>query len=138
MSKTAQTFPLLKYALIGDAIASGGTGLLMAAGAGFLGDMLGLSVSLLTYAGLFLLPYAAAVAFVGTRKAINRRAVWPIVILNLLWVVDSFVLLASLEPAPTIFGVVFVAFQAVVVLAFAVAQAVGLRQQKNSAEFMTA
>ncbi|WP_417458109.1 hypothetical protein [Kordiimonas sp.] len=138
MSKTDQTFPLLKYALIGDALASGATGLMMAAGASILSDMLGLSASLLTYAGLFLLPYAAAVAFVGTRKVINRRAVWPIVILNLLWVIDSVALLLTLEPAPTLFGVIFIVFQAVVVLAFAIAQTIGLKQQKNDAEFIAA
>ena len=138
MSKTAQKFPLLKYALIGDAVASGATGLLMAAGAGLLSDMLGLSTSLLTYAGFFLLPYAAAVAFVGTRKSINPRTVWSIIALNLLWVIDSAVLLVSQTPAPTLLGVIFVAFQALVVFAFAVAQTIGLRQNKSGAKFIAA
>jgi len=138
MSKTIQTFPLLKYALIGDAVASGGTGLLMVAGAGFLSGMLGLPVLLLSYAGAFLLPYAAVVAFVGTREPIRPRAVWPIIILNILWVADSFALLISQTPSPTLPGVVFVIFQATVVLAFAIAQIIGLRQLKGGTKIMPA
>ena len=47
---------LLRFALIGDAVASGATGLLMALGAGLLTGLLGLPESLLRIAGLILLP----------------------------------------------------------------------------------
>ena len=50
---------LLRYALIGDAVASGATGLLMAGGSGLLAGLLGLPEELLRVAGLVLLPYAA-------------------------------------------------------------------------------
>src|SRR5215207_1662991 len=45
----------LRYALLGDAIASGATGLLSFAGAGLLSSLLGLPEPLLRYAGLVLL-----------------------------------------------------------------------------------
>lgn len=45
MTKTAHSFPLLKFALLADAVASGATGLLMAAGASLLTGMLGLSAT---------------------------------------------------------------------------------------------
>lgn len=117
----------LRRALLGDALASGATGCLAFAGAGLLADPLGLPVTLLRYAGLALLPYAAAVAFLGTRTTIPRGAGWAVVAINVLWALDSIALLASGAVAPTALGVAFVAFQAAVVAGFAVAQAYGLR-----------
>lgn len=59
MSSSFQPSPLLRYALIGDALASGATGLLLAGGTGLPTGLLGLPEQLMRYAGLFLLPYAA-------------------------------------------------------------------------------
>ena len=138
MTKTATSFPLLKLALLADAVASGATGLLMAAGAGFLTGLLGISADLLLYSGLFLIPYAIAVAYVGTRPQIKPAAVWPIIVLNILWTIDSFALLASLEPSPSLLGVAFVTFQALVVFGFAIAQIMGVKRQKAQGRFQTA
>ena len=63
---------LLRLALVADAVASGATGLLMFAGAGLLAGLLGLPDELLRYAGVVLLPFAAFVAYVGTRGDIPR------------------------------------------------------------------
>jgi hypothetical protein len=128
MSRLIEPSPLLRLALVGDALASGATGLLLAGGAGVLTGLLGLPEQLMRYAGLFLLPYAAVVAYVGTRAAVSRAAIWAIVAANIVWVVESFLLLASGWVSPTALGALFVAAQALVVAAFAGAQFAGLRR----------
>lgn len=132
MSTSFQPSPFLRYALLGDAMASGATGLAMATGAGVLPGLLGLPHDLLLYAGLFLLPYAAMLAYLGTRPAVTRGAVWAVIVLNGLWVVESVALLASGWVSPTMLGYAFVIAQAIVVLGFAEAQYVGLRRETKS------
>ena len=132
MSVSFQSTRFLRYALIGDALASGATGLLMAAGAGFLTGLLNLPEELMRYAGMILLPYALLVAYVGTRPEISKAAVWTIIAINALWAVESIGLLIGSWIAPTMLGYAFVIFQAVVVLAFAEAQYMGLRQARTA------
>ncbi len=67
---TLKLTPFLRLALLGDAAASGATGLLLATAAGPLAPLLGLPEPLLRSAGLVLLPYAAAIA----RRAAARCA----------------------------------------------------------------
>jgi hypothetical protein len=118
----------LRYALIGDAVASGATGLLTALGAGFLAPLVGLPEALLHGAGLILLPYAAIIAYLGTRQSLSRSAVWTVIVVNAMWAADSALLLLSGWVAPTALGYAFVIFQAVVVAVFAEAQYFGLRR----------
>ena len=131
MTSSFQPSPLLRYALIGDALASGATGLLLAGGAGFLTGFFGLQEQLMRYAGLFLLPYALVVAYVGTRATVSRGAVWAIIVVNALWVIESIMLLIAGWVAPTTLGIAFVAAQALVVAAFAEAQFLGLRKSRS-------
>lgn len=112
--------PMLKWALLGDAAASAATGLLLAAAAGPLAPWLGLPAGLLQAAGLILLPWAAFVLWAGTRAEVPRLAVRAIIAINLLWVLDSLMLLAF-QPASAL-GVAFVLAQALVVLGFALLQ----------------
>lgn len=132
MSISFRPTRFLRYALMGDAVASGATGLLMAAGAGILTGLLNLPEELLRYAGMFLLPYAAIVAYVGTLPEVSKAAVWTIIAVNALWAVESIGLLMGSWVAPTMLGYIFVIFQAVVVLAFAEAQYMGLRQARTA------
>lgn len=132
-TRSLQPPRLLRLALLGDAAASGATGLLMAAGAGPLAPLLGVPESLLRGAGLVLLPYAAAVAWLGTRPTPGRGAVRAVVALNLLWAAECVLLLALRLAAPTGLGVAFVLLQAAVVLGFALAQWTGLRQAATAA-----
>jgi uncharacterized membrane protein len=130
--QTVTATPFLRFALLVDAVASGATGLMLAAAAAPLAPLLGLPEALLRGVGLFFLPYAAAVAFVASRAAPARLAVRVIIVLNLIWVVES-VLFAALGPAlaglaPTALGLTFVLGQAGLVLGFAVAQAMALRR----------
>ena len=115
----------LRYALLGDALASGATGLLAFAGADALANLLGLPQPLLRYAGLVLLLYAIFVGWLGRRASIPRGAVWAVVVMNALWAADSMALLASGWVAPTMLGAAFVIVQALVVAGFAAAQAYG-------------
>jgi hypothetical protein len=120
--------PLLRWALLADAAASTATGLLLVFGGGLLRDLLGLPSVLMYYAGLSLIPFAALVAYSATRQQPMRSLVWAIAAYNALWMVDSFVLLASGAVTPTLLGEAFVIAQALAVGALALLQYAGLRQ----------
>jgi hypothetical protein len=126
------TTPLLRLSLMIDAVASGATGLLMAALPGPLGAFFGLPPGLVQGVGLFFLPYAAGVAYLGTRPAPARRGVQLVILLNLIWVVDSVLFAAFAGPllglAPSALGIAFVLAQAALVLGFALLQAIALRR----------
>jgi hypothetical protein len=87
-------------------------GLGLVAGAGVLGPALGLPAGLLRGAGLVLLPWGAFVAWCASRAVPPRPAVLAVVVLNLIWAVDSVVLLATGWVAPNGLGVGFVLVQA--------------------------
>lgn len=132
-ARTLTLTPFLRLTLLGDAAASGATGLLLTTGAGPLAQLLGLPTPLLHGAGLVLLPYVAFIAWTGTCERLPRWAVRAAVIINLFWAVDSALLLAAGPVSPTALGVVFVLAQALVVLGFAAMQWSALRQAKAGA-----
>ncbi len=119
---------LLRLALLGDAAASGATGLLMFAGAGPLASLLGLPQDLLRSAGLVLVPYAAFVARLGMREAPSRSLVWAVIAINVLWAAESLLLPLVGWVSPNQLGLAFIVFQAAVVSAFAAAQYAALRR----------
>ena len=123
-----QSPSFLRNALLLDAAASGATGLLLIAGAGFLDGLLGLPVALLREAGLILVPYVAFVVWVATRETISRGAVRTIVAANIVWALASAGLLVSGLVAPTALGYAFVIAQAAVVALLGELQYVGLRR----------
>lgn len=116
----------LRRALLADAVASAGTGVLMVFGAGFLTSLLGLPEVLLREAGIFLLPYAAFVGWMGTRIRLPEGLVWLVIIGNALWTVASIALFVW--TAPTALGYAFVLGQAVAVGIFAELQYMGLKR----------
>jgi hypothetical protein len=118
----------LRYALLADAIASGATGLLLIAGAGFLAGLLGLPTALMRAAGVLLVPYVAFVAFVATRETTSRAAVQVVIACNAVWAAASMLLLVTDYVAPTGLGTAFVIAQAAVVAVFGELQFVGLRR----------
>jgi hypothetical protein len=119
---------LLRFALRLDALASGASAVLALAGSPWLTELLGTPATLLWPTGLFLLVWAAALWWVASRPAINAAAVWAIIALNLLWVIDSVVLVAAGWFALTVLGTVFVLVQALAVAVFADLEFVGLRR----------
>lgn len=116
----------LRRVLLADAVASAGAGLLMAFGANFLTGLLGLPTMLLIEAGIFLLPYAAFVGWMGTRGKLPKALVWLVILGNAAWVLASIGLLVWL--APTALGYAFVIGQALVVGLFAELQYIGLKR----------
>jgi hypothetical protein len=126
LSATGQS-TLLRNALVADAVITGATGLAMFLGAGLLASLFGLPDALLRYAGLSLIPFAALVAFMAARDRVSRPAVLAIIIANVLWVVDSFLLLLTGWVQPSVLGYVFVIGQAVIVAGFAEVQHMGLK-----------
>jgi hypothetical protein len=124
---------LLRLALKLDAVATGALGLLALAAGPLLADLLGIPNGLLLPLGLFLIVYAAAVWFVGTRPIVKRPAVWTAVALNLVWAVDSVIAVAAGWLPLTMLGTAFVLAQAVAVLVFAELQLLGLRRARPAA-----
>ncbi|HEY8559904.1 MAG TPA: hypothetical protein VIL74_05845 [Pyrinomonadaceae bacterium] len=128
MTEIIRVSPFLRYVLLADAATCAACGLLLALGGAFLQNLSGLPAPLMFYAGLSLFPFTAFLVFAATRKSVSKPAVWAIVGLNLLWTIDSFLLLASGYVEPTAFGYAFVIFQAIGVLAFAELEFIGLRK----------
>lgn len=114
--------------LLVDAIVSGATGALLAAGAPLLESWLGLPAPLLRYAGIILLPFALVVGWLGSQAAPSRGAVKAIIATNFAWVAASILLLVAGGVNPTALGIAFVIFQAVVVLVLGELQFMGLRK----------
>jgi hypothetical protein len=125
--------PLLRQALLSDAVTSAACGLLMLLGAGPLAGLLGLPEMLLRLAGAILLPYAAFIAYLGLREQLQRPIVWAVVIGNVIWTADSLLLLMSGWVEPTHAGYAFVIGQALVVLMYAELQYMGLCRSETAA-----
>lgn len=128
MTEIIRVSNFLRYVLFADSLTCIACGLSLSVGGTFLQSVFGLPVELMLYAGLSLLPFAAFLIFAATRKSISKTLIWLIVGLNLLWTIDSFLLIFSGYVAPTTFGYIFVAFQAVGVGAFAALEFIGLRK----------
>ena len=119
---------LLRRVLIVDAVSSGVMGVAMFALADLFASLLQLPVEVIREAGIILLPFAAFVGFVASRSEPARIAVWAIIALNIVWVVDSIVLLFTGWVAPNALGYVFVIAQAAVVLVLADFEYMGLKR----------
>ena len=61
----------LRGALLVDAAATAAMGVLLAVGAGMLEGVLGIPAGLLRWAGMVLVPFAAVLAYLGTRPRIS-------------------------------------------------------------------
>ena len=128
LSRSIHPDLFLRRVLMADAGVSAAVGALMAAGAGPLQRLTGLPASLLIPAGLALLPYAAYLVWIATRRALPRVAVWLPIALNVLWAFEcSWVAFGGMF-APGGYGETFLAIQIVTVLVFAELEFVGLRR----------
>ncbi|MDC8013012.1 hypothetical protein [Tahibacter soli] len=118
----------LRRVLLVDAVSCAGMGALLLAAAAPLSGVLGLPVALLQGAAAILLPFAAFVAWLARRAAMPRAAVWAVVAINALWVVESVAVLFVGWTHPTTLGVAFVLMQAAFVAVLAELEAIGLRR----------
>ncbi len=118
---------LLRFSLNLDALATGTTGVLSAIASVAWADRLGLPAGLLLAVGLFLVAGAAVVRWFATRPAIPRTFVLAVIAVNVLWALDSALMLVVDGFSPTTLGQVAVAVQAAGVLGLALLQWAGLR-----------
>ena len=128
MSNLVQPNAFLRRVLIADSAVSSAVGVLLAAAAGPLQRLLGLPPSLLTLAGLSLLPYAAYLVWLATRRTVPRAAVWVPIVLNVVWAVDCVIVGFDGAFSPSGLGEVFLVVQIMTVLAFAELEFIGLRR----------
>jgi hypothetical protein len=120
--------PLLRRALLADAVVSGGVAALQLLATDALASLLGLPASLLTATGLFLVAYTGLLAWLASRRRMPAWLVATIVIGNLGWAAGGVALLASGSTAATALGAGFVVLQVVAVLAFGALEYLGLRR----------
>jgi hypothetical protein len=122
---------LLRTALTLDAGVTAANGAAYLALAGPLGDLLGLSETVLRGAGAFLLVYALAVGVLASRPRPARAAVVAVIAGNALWAVDSVVAALAGWGDPTTAGTVWIVLQALVVAGFAALQLAGLKRAEG-------
>lgn len=123
----------LRRALAADALASGATGVLLAAGGDVLAGLTGLESALGQPLGLFFMGYAAIVAWMASRAALPKVMAWTVIAANLAWAAESLLSLATGFITPTALGVAFVIVQALAVAVFAQLQFMGLRRSQQLA-----
>jgi hypothetical protein len=108
-------------------------GLLLALGAGPLAELFGLGERLLFGAGLLLLPLAAFIAWLASRAVPPAPLVWLVIVGNLAWTAESFLLISTEAGRTTALGTAFVAAQAAAVLAVTALEYAGLRRMRAAA-----
>jgi hypothetical protein len=118
----------LRRAIVGDAIFSGASAVLLTFGGGELAPLLSLPEALLRETGLFLILYAILVGWLGTRQAMPKPLVAIVIAGNAAWTLASIALLFSGAVTPNVLGEVFVAAQAIATGALAELQYIGLRR----------
>src|SRR5688500_7005943 len=105
-------------------------GLLLSLGAGPISGLFGLGERLLFGAGLLLLPLAVFIAWLASRPSPAASLVWIVIVGNLAWSVESFLLISTAGGRITALGTAFVAGQALAVLGLALLEYVGLRRKR--------
>jgi hypothetical protein len=118
----------LSRALLADAIFSGVSTASLTLGAGMLAPFFNLPEALLRETGLFLIAYAALVAWLGTRQSVLRALVLLVVAGNAAWTLASIALLFSGAVNPNLLGEIVVVAQAIATGVFAELQYIGLRR----------
>jgi hypothetical protein len=122
----------LRRVLMLDAASCLGMGALLAVGAGALEPYFGLDRSLLFGAGVALLPIGLFILWVGARRILMPWAVYLIVAGNLLWVLES-VLVVRGSGTITTLGTAFVLVQAAAVAGLSVLEWFGVRRLRAAA-----
>ena len=130
---TAVRSTFLRTVIAADAALCGLGGAGFAFQAGLLEGLLGLSPALMQPVGLFLIGYAALLAWLATRPSLSRRAVWGLVAFNLAWAAESVALVALGWVQPTTLGAAVVIGQGVAAAIVADVQWLVLRRAARTA-----
>jgi hypothetical protein len=129
---TLSVSTFLRRVLLADAAVSAGVGFAMMAFAHELQAPLRVPSDLLFYAGFVLLPYAALVVWLVRRERIPRWTIWAVITGNALWALDSLVLPYTGWIDPTLLGEIFIVGQAIVTVAFAELEYIGLQKSEQA------
>ena len=121
----------IRRALKANAIFSAVSGLVLAAGAVPMSDLIGAPTWLTLVVGIGLLPWAALVWRYSTRDEIRTAEAWSVVVGDEIWLVGTIVLLLMYPTALTAEGNALAAVVGLIVAAFAVAQMMGIRAMKG-------
>jgi hypothetical protein len=119
---------LLRFALRLDAAITAANGIAYLALFWLLDGWLGVPGGFLAAVGAFLVLFAAFVGRLATQASPHRGAVVAVIAANVMWALDSALLLAADWFSPTAAGQVVVALQAAGVAALAALQYAGLRR----------
>jgi hypothetical protein len=125
--------PLLRRALLADAVFSGIAAALLTIDAGTLAPLLELPEALLRETGLFLIAYTALVGWLSAKTSLPKILVMVVIAGNAAWTVGSIALLFSGTVAPNALGETFVLAQAIATGVFAELQYMGLRRSTGEA-----
>ncbi len=123
---------LLRRALIADCMFSGVSALALVLDAAALAGLTELPETLLCETGLFLILYAALVAWLAWRTATARAWIVLVISGNTAWTVASIVLLLSSAVHRNLFGEMVVMAQAVGTAVLAELQYLGLRRSESA------
>lgn len=130
---TAVRSAFLKAVLAADAAVCLLSGAGLALDAEMLAGPLGLSPELMRPVGIFLIGYGGLLAWLATRPALPRKAVWGLIALNLAWAVESVMLPALKWVEPTGLGLGVIVAQAVAVVVVADLYWLALRRGRVAA-----
>lgn len=120
--------PFLRRVLLFDAATCVLTGLALLTASATVEEMLAVPAPLSRASSLVLLSFGAAVAWVGTRHELLRKAVWAVITINVLWAIESVLALAFGWLEPNSLGRTLIVAQAIAVAVIAELQFLGLRR----------
>jgi hypothetical protein len=131
--KTIRPSPLLKFALVIDAVVTGAVAVLQLSLPQFLADLLVLPRMLLLGTGAFLVAYTVLLVILANSKSVWRAIIELVIVGNVGWAIGCVVLLIAGFVVPSGLGIAFVAVQAVAVLVFAGLEFAGLKSSLPTA-----
>lgn len=121
-------------AVIGlDAAVCGLLGVAFAGGGSAIADLTGLPLAFTQPLGLFLTGYAAVLVWMALRPALPRLAVWGLAAFNILWAVESVMIVALGWVTPNAQGAALLFAQAAGALGVGILQVLALRMARLAA-----
>lgn len=127
-----QMTPFLRRVLLIDAASCLGLAALLLPGAAALAPLLGLDRSLLIGAGAMLAPLGLLILWIATRRNLYLWLVYLVIAGNLLWTIESLLLL-RIAAGATALGITLVAGQAAIVATLALLEWLGVRRARDMA-----